>query len=174
MMVFMRMHNKKYGYTLAELIVYVAVFSFISVVVVNSLIIMGSSFLKVRMARNINTAAATLLERIVFDVRSASSINTGQSIFDASPGNLAINTLNSVGTPIIIEFYYDSGVMRVREDSIEQGALTADTVVIDSIIFRHITDTNVDGVKIELAVHDAREKNPESKKFYQSAIVRKK
>lgn len=165
-----RTRSRHRGYTLMELVVYVAVFAFLSVVVVNAILAVTGSFLAIRTERNVNTAASTAMERVVREVRLAESVDILNSTFDTHPGRITLNTTDINGVATTVEFYVESGQLKVREGGADAGELTPVTVVIDTFVARLITAGSVQAVKIELTIHDARGGN--AKTFYNTALLR--
>lgn len=158
------------GHTLVELVVYVAVFAFLSVVVVNAILAVTGSFLAIRAERNVNAAASTAMERVAREVRLAEGVDILNSTFDAHPGRIILNTTDINGIATTAEFYVESGQLKVREGGVDAGTLTPVTIVIDAFVARLITAGSVQAVKIELTIHDARSGNV--KAFYNTALLR--
>jgi len=160
------------GYSLLETVVYVAVFAVFSVVVVNSLIVVTGTFLNIRTERTVNNTASVALDRIVRETRLANSVDTLNSTFDVNPGRLTLNTTDSMGGATTVEFYIENGRLKVKEGGVVSGALTSSSVVIDSAIFRLVTNGSAQAVKMEFALHDSRDKTSVTKYFYNTALLR--
>lgn len=162
-------HNTQYtrGYTLMEAVVYVAILAVFSVIAVNAIIIILGSFRHVRAERTVNTAATVAFERVVREARAAASITTANSSFDTHPGRLTLSLPNAATR----EFYIENGVLRVKEDGVYAGTLTASTTVIDSLIFRHLDHGTTQGVRIELTIHDTRDPGA-TRQFADTAVLR--
>jgi len=159
--------RKVWGYTLAEAVVYIAIFSIFSVIAINSILIMTASFKTVRAERAVNTAALSGFDRIVRASRLAASVNTLGSVFDTNPGTLALVDSDG-GTET---FYIENGRLVESVDGTLLGALTPETVVIDSLIFRLISVGTTLAVRVEMTVHDSR--NPDaSREFTNTALLR--
>jgi len=159
------------GYSLIEMVVYIAVFAVLSVVIVNGLLTITSSFLKIRTERAINNTALLAIDNIVRESRLANSVDILNSTFDATPGRLTLNTtINDL--PGTVEFYIDNGQLKVRENSIDAGILTPPSIVLDNIVFRLITNGSAQAVKIEITMHDSRDKAYVQKTFYNTALLR--
>lgn len=153
-----------------ELVVYVAVFAFLSVVVVNAILAVTSAFFTIRTERNVNTAASTAIERVTRETRLAISVNTLASTFDAHPGRLTLNTTDVNGVSATVEFYIENGTMKVKENGVAAGTLTPSAIAVDTFIARLITSGSVQAVKIEFTLHDTRRGN--TKTFYNTALLR--
>jgi len=155
------------GFTLIETVIYITILAVFSVIAVNAIIVILASFKNVRAERAVNTAAYISLERIVRDTRAASNVAQAQSIFDANPGRLTL-TNSDASTR---EFYMENGELKIKEDDVYTGTLIANTVVVDTLIFRFINHGQVQGVRIEMALHDTRTPGV-VKQFSDTAVLR--
>lgn len=158
---------KSSGYTLMEAVVYVAILAVFSVIAVNAIIIILGSFRHVRAERTVNTAATVAFERMVRDTRTAESITTLQSTFDTNPGRLTLVNPDTSTT----EFYIEGSALKVKENGAYAGTLTASTTAVDSLVFRFINHGTVQGVRMELALHDTRDPGA-MRQFADTAVLR--
>ncbi|MEK7139895.1 MAG: prepilin-type N-terminal cleavage/methylation domain-containing protein [Patescibacteria group bacterium] len=161
------MPRKVSGYTLMEAVVYIAVLAVFSVIAVNAIIIILGSFRHLRAERTVNTAAQVSFERMVRDTRTAESITILQSTFDTNPGRLTLVNPDMSAT----EFYIENGTLKVRENGVYAGMLTASTTVVDTLVFRFINHGTVQGVRMELTLHDTRDPGV-SRQFADTAVLR--
>ncbi|MFC1721217.1 hypothetical protein ACFLY0_01515 [Patescibacteria group bacterium] len=168
----MKYLSQNKGYTLFEVVIFTAVFTFFSTVIVGSLIISSSVFLRIRTERNINNTAIVAVERIVRETRLATDVDILNSTFDSSPGRLTLNTVDGLGVATTIEFYVEDGVIKVKEGGVVSGNLTPGNVVVDDITYRLITNGSAQAVKIEITLHDSRAKIPTTRNFYNTALIR--
>lgn len=162
-----KMKVKRSGYTLMEAVVYIAVLAVFSVIAVNAIIIILGSFRHLRAERTVNTAAGVAFERMVRDTRTAESVTTLQSTFDTNPGRLTLVNPDTGTT----EFYIENGALKVKESGVYAGTLTASTTVVDNLVFRFINHGTVQGVRMELTLHDIRESTA-SRQFADTAVLR--
>lgn len=168
----LRLRSGSCGYTLFETVIFTAIFTFFSIVIVGSLILASAAFLKIRTERNINNTAIVVMERMVREIRLGTSIDTLNSTFDSTPGRLMLNTVDILGDPTTVEFYIENGEMKIREGGVEAGNLTPDNIVVDNLMYHLITNGSTQAVKIEITVHDSRAKLPTTRNFYNTALVR--
>ena len=78
--------TKKSGFTLVEMIIYVAFFAILSVLATEALMVVMKSFYTLRLTQNINQSATTALERMSREVRNAYDIYTVGCPFNTNPG----------------------------------------------------------------------------------------
>lgn len=155
-----------------EAVVYVAVLSFISVIAINSIILFQNLFLEMKKNRNVSAAAELAMGRMLKEIKNATDIQGGGSVFDSNPGQLSLSSLDASGTAVTIEFYAENGVLKIRENGVASGALSPDNITLDNLVFRQIGGTRSEGVKIEMALRDSRGKSPLVKNFYSTGILR--
>lgn len=169
----MRHINKKNsGFSLIEMLVFIAVAAFVVVIIVNSLNIYLRVYGTFRATSYITTSAMDTLERMTREVKLASSVDVGLSTFDISPGVLVLNTTDSAGDPAVIEFYVDDSSVYMKRNNNIIGSLTGDDTSVNSLIFSHLTNTNSELVKIELDLQTSVGKVTKDAKFLTSAVLR--
>lgn len=155
-----------------EAVVYVAVLSFISIVAINSIILFQNLFLEMKKNRNINNTAELAMGRMMKEIKNATDIQSGGSVFDSNPGRLTLTSLDNLGATVSIEFYVENSILKIKENAADKGSLMPANATVDTIIFRQITGVRSKGVKIEMTLRDARGKTPLVKNFYSTAVLR--
>lgn len=118
--------NTARGFSLIETLVYTSIFAVISVLVINMTLSMASIFGKVRTQRNVHNQGAAALERILREIRLATSVATSSTAFATNPGKLALNTIVSSAdtTPIIRSFFVSVGDIVLQENAASPFKLT--------------------------------------------------
>jgi len=165
---FIEFRNSKYhkGFTLLEMVIYIAILTLIAVVVVNTVLSLAVSFNSLRATRDINNAAMVSLERMGRDIRGATGIDTGGSSFGSHPGTLLL--IGAIET----EFYLDDGVIKVREDDVEAGALTREAATTTNLVFYHISASPYSGIRIEMTLESTRGTITKTKSFSSFVALR--
>lgn len=157
--------NKKInnrGYSIFEVIIYLAIFSVISIVVTRSFIVILSSFNTTSVNRNLTDSGTIAMERMTREIRQSQSINassTSTSLILDSSGN----TISFVGENNDLNFY-DSGTL--------QGNLLNNNVTLSGINFRRITQGSVQAVKIEMVLQYSEGSITKSVNFYNTVVLR--
>ena len=77
------------GFSLIEMIIYVAIVAIIFVVVVNTIIIVSTAWGRARVQRTISFQGGSVMERMLREVRLADQVNIGASVFGSDPGAIA-------------------------------------------------------------------------------------
>lgn len=140
------------GYTLIEIVVYIAMLSLVSIVVVNSFIVSISSSKVAFEKRNLLEAGTIAMDRITREIRMADTVVDANSTFDSDPGILEISSTDSSGDTRTIRFQVDSGEMSMYENGSFYGSISGDKVTVNSLFFRKIITSSGVAIKIELSV----------------------
>lgn len=165
-------NKKRKGFTLIEMIIYVAILGIISVLTISAVLTLLGVFSEVRVSRDVSNAATVSLERIIREVRFADSIDVGASTFDLSPGRLTLNTKDSSGANTTIEFFVSGNMLRVKESGVDSGALIGQNVTTDNLIFRSVPGINSNAIRAELTLTATRGNSQKTRTFYSTAVLR--
>jgi len=125
--------RNKSGFSIIELLVYVAVLIFMIFVVFSTISVTRNAYRTVKATRIMHASALSLFDRIGNEVRSAYDINLANSSLANDSGSLALTKDN--GGANETKFYIDTGVVVVSDDSIPEGSLTSAEMTINSLRF---------------------------------------
>lgn len=160
--------NKK-GFSIVEIIIYLSIFTFVSIFVVNALIVSMSSFSTTHTNHALLEGGLSSIDRISREVRQANSIDIGNS----PAGTLQLNSTDSSGSPMVIKISKVGGAINVYQPaSTLIGNLLDSNIAVDSLVFRRIDTTAGEAVKIEMTLRDTKNKNNRSANFYNTVILR--
>jgi len=162
---------RKRGITLPELVVYVTIFIALSLVATNSISQMGRAFVRYKVNSALAGSATSVLERAVREVRFATSIDDGQSIYDNPMGRLFLAHASSSATTTV-EFLVAGGKVLVKENGGQAVPLTGETVIAESLVFRKAATTTRRAIKVELGLRDTRSGTTTVDYFYTTAVMR--
>ena len=161
------MKSSPRGFSLLEMLVYIALLSLITIAMVDALIPLSRSFATLRATQDIHAAAGTSLERMIRDVRASGSINAA-STFDVNPGGL---TLISGATTT--EFFLQNSVLMLKQNGVLVGPLSnRKNVTVEIFVFRLLSNPVSEGVRIELTLKAKRGSFVKTETFYAFAILR--
>src|SRR3989344_3568884 len=159
------------GFSLIELIIYASILALILIVMVHTMFGIGSSYVNLKVMRNAENSAAVAMERMTRDIRDAESINLGASTLNAHPGKLLLNVL--VGETLqTVEFSLSSTTLRVKENGVDQGPLTATNTAVTNLVFRPLQSLESEAVKIEMSVEGREGNIIKTYKLYSTIILR--
>jgi prepilin-type N-terminal cleavage/methylation domain-containing protein len=159
------------GFSLIEMIIYVAILSLVMFFVVNTLLSFNSTYREVRMQRSIDTSALMSLERMTRDIRLSKNIVVSQSSFNTPSGILALYSVDGqVSTTT--RFYLKNNVLQVDLNGVYSGPLTLAQVSVTNLTFNRLVSTSSEAVKIDMTLKYVygsitRQKN------YQTTVVLK-
>jgi len=164
------MTNK--GYTLVEMVIYLALLALFLGVIVMVLLGVGQSLTYVQTTLDIQKSAITSVDRIIREVQQATSIDSGNSVFNTSPGTLSLTTKDDSGNTVTRTIYLDDGRVHMKENGIDMGALTTSDVTVTALTFQYINVVASKAVKVEMTIQGGTGANALSENFYTTAVVR--
>lgn len=157
------------GFTLIEVLIYVAILGIISVAVITASVTIMSSFNKTKVTRNILESGNNSLERMTREVRQAASVDIVNSSLGSHPGVLVLNSTDSVGGPRVVKFVIENGDLNIYQNSVLTGNLLNQNISISNLIFRRISTGEGEALKIEMTLSS---NGGVSEKFYDTVILR--
>lgn len=161
------------GFTLVEMIIYIAFFSMISTFAIDATLLVMKSFHTLRLTQSVNQSATVALERLSREIRNAYDIDLAQSTLSTNPGRLTLLTKDAVGANTTIEFYMTAGgQLGLKEGGVDKGLLVTKSVRLANIIFRPITTLNSKAIKIEATIQDSRSTLTKTVSFYDTIVLR--
>jgi len=157
--------NFKKGYSLIEILVYVIIFSVISILVINSLLVITKSFAKSKESRELMSSAVSSMERMTREIRSAQTINA------VSAGSITLTAVeNSINKKL--EFYTLNNDLLFEEDDVLVGSLLMPNVRVTSLTFTNLTLTKGQAVKISMTLEYNNGNLNKSEIFYNTIFLR--
>lgn len=158
----------KNGYSLVEILIYLAIFTAVSILVINSFLIILSSSNQTNMNRKILESGTYSMERISREIRQATSIDTVNS----TASILVLNSHGSNGSAVVVKFSNENGTLKIYQNNISAGNLLGNHLSLTNLIFRRIVTTQGEAVKIEMSLTYSDGKNTKTENFYDTIILR--
>ena len=171
-------YSAQKGFTLVEMIIYIAFFAILSVLSINATILVMKSFYTLRINQSISQSATTALERMSREIRNAYDVDALNSTLTTSPGRLTLMTKDDLGALTTVEFYVTAGNhVNMKVGGVDQGSLMTKTVSATNLVFRSMnngtaTSTNSKAVKIEMTLTDNRSGISKTVKYYDTIVLR--
>jgi Tfp pilus assembly protein PilW len=159
------------GFSLAELLIYVALLSITFLAVVNVLVSLTRSYANLRSAFALQQSVISVFERVSREVRDARGI-AGGSILGTSPGKLVLDTTDALGASRTVEIYGENGVVNLRENGVLTGPLSVPQATVTSLVFYSITTPVSRAVRTELELQSGTSTAFRREKFYNTAVLR--
>lgn len=156
-----------------EMVIYLGIVAVVFVVIVNMTLSVASVWNSARVKRNIIAQGASALERILYELRLANSVDTAASIFGSSPGKVKLNTVVSSAdaTPITREFFADASALKLREGGADTF-LTTDVSVTNLTFYLVENADTSQAVRVVLIVEDGNGTAKQTQTFYGAAVLR--
>lgn len=137
------------GYSMLELIVYLAIFAVISLVLVKSLITSINTYAQAQEYRRLQNNGELVMERITREIRQAKTITAGSSTFDNNNGVLVLTGNDLSNTPQTVTFATSGNTITVTVNG-TTSILTSSQVAPVSLVFRNVNTGGNNALKIEL------------------------
>ena len=158
--------QKKRGFSLVEVLVYLAVLILVVSVSISTYLSLNTVLLRNKTERTLTNAAHVALERVVRDIRNSSTVNTGLSTLGSSPGVLTLDS----GTTTQFQLSGDS--VAVSVNGTELGPLTGPNVTVDELIFYRYLGLTTELVRVKLTLSVSTKAASSTRTFYSSAVLR--
>lgn len=164
--------NHRSGFTLIELVVYVAVLGTVLASVLIFLLWTVKSQAKTNAMREVLAAGQRTLEVFSREAAAALSVYTPTSVFNSSPGQVSLQTGAYVPpgeTYSYVDFYQCEDRLCMKRESQNPLAITSDKVSLTNLTFLHVA-TGQNGSSIQITLTFAAKTsslNPE----YQASIT---
>lgn len=139
------------GFSLLEMLVYVALLAAFSVIVATTLLSVARSYHTLRAGTHLQSDAMAIVDRLAYEVRLADSVDVSSTL-GTSPGVLKLSATDSAGNATTTEFYLGSGILHVRQNGAEAGTLSSSYTTVDSLIFRQVGSGSALGIRTEMTL----------------------
>ncbi len=146
----MRHLTRQSGYSLLELLIYIALFTVISLVLVRSLVTTMRTYAAAQSYRALQNNGELAMERITRELREGTTATT--SACATTPGTLSISGTDSTGTAHSAAFSVSSGAVRLAINGGSASNLTTGEVTVSSLTFCSFTTAVGTGIKTKLVL----------------------
>ncbi|MEI8270280.1 MAG: hypothetical protein WCG45_02840 [bacterium] len=158
--------KKNEGYSLIEMIFYIALFAMLTTVIINSMMTMIRSFKEVSIKREI-TQGAEIMERISREIKQANKINTIDT-----PGGVKLDSKDESGTYKLVEFALTDKNIRILENSNFIGNLNSPNIEVDTLTFNKITTIKGEAIRVLLTVSSKHDYKNRSFNYQNTVVLR--
>ena len=162
----MKTQNKK-GFSIVEILVYLAIFTALSILVINSFITILSSFDITNMNRKLLESGTISMERISREIRQAESVNA-----ITTSTALVLNSHDNLESDMVIKFINEDGKLNFYKNDNLEGNLLGQNISVTNLIFSRITTAKSEAVRIIMTLQYSGENNIKSENFYDTIILR--
>lgn len=140
------------GFTLIEVLIYVALMGMAVSSFVYLSVTVSASRSKTTVTQEVQANTRVALDLISQQIRAATGINSGASVFDADPGVLSLAMADSGSNPTVIDLSADDGVLQITRGAGPSLAVTSDEVRVTNLVFTNLTDGERENVRVEITV----------------------
>lgn len=170
---FLRKGNLVWGFSIVEVMVYLAIFTALSILVINLFIFILSSFNATNVNRKILESGSISMERISREIRQAKNIDIANSSLGSNPGSLQLNSTDSSGNPMIVKFINENGKLNFYKNNTNlQGNLLGQKLSVTDLVFSRISTLKSEAIKIKMTLQYSDGRNVESENFYNTIVLR--
>lgn len=171
--------NKK-GYTLVEMLLYVALMGVITIVIVGIFFTVTRANSRIVSLIEINSNAYSAMERMAYEISNAKNIYFPASNFanynydELKASQLSLVTSQSVPANeniVYIDFYLENNTIFIKQDGVDPIALTSSSVKVQNLNLYYYKNGARESVKIDLTVKSNNILNPDSKINLTTAIA---
>ena len=158
------------GFTLIEILVYIAVSSIIMLAISSFFFWANRSNIKIKASREVLTNSKRAIEIMIYEIKHAERVYTPTSVFSSSTGQLSLETKNysqQGETTGYIDFFICQEQLCLKKENQEPIILTSEKVKIDSLNFFQLSSTSTDSVQVNLEISYVA---PHNKPEYQASI----
>jgi Tfp pilus assembly protein PilW len=135
------------GFTLVEMMLYVAICSFVLISLTTFFSFLISSRIKNETISEVNQGGVQVLQLVTQTIRNAKSVSVPAS--GTSSSTLSVITLNASTTPTI--FDVASGTVRIKEGGGVYVPLTNSRINVSSLLFKNTSASSTDGGSIDVS-----------------------
>jgi len=143
------------GFTLTEVLVYVAILSIIILAISGFLTWTMRTNTKAKAMRETQDNARRAMEIMTYEIKEAKSIYTPTSVFDSHPGQLSLETakyLPEGEKSTYIDFYLCGTQLCLKKESQNPIALTSNRVEVKNLVFSQIVTGSAPSIQINLKI----------------------
>jgi hypothetical protein len=157
------------GYSMMELVVYIALFVLISVVLINALTTVMRTYASAVRYRTVQNNGNLVMERITRELREGKSATT--SACATTPGTVSIASIDAASVAHTNTFSVANGTVQLTTDGGAATNLSTSEVTVTSLTFCPITLAAGSAVKTTLVLTTTGN-TPYSTTFYSTIVLR--
>ncbi|MEK7128046.1 MAG: hypothetical protein AAB933_00575 [Patescibacteria group bacterium] len=153
------------GYTILELLFYIAFFTTFSLLVINAIIMMTKSFKETSIYGEL-AQGGVIMERIAREIRQAENINS------IGANDLILNTKGFIDSEKTVEFKFVSPNIQFWDAGSNIGNLNSPNIAITGLAFTEIITAKGKAVKVVLSIYSNNDSLARVQNFYDTIVLR--
>ncbi|MEK7117927.1 MAG: hypothetical protein AAB861_04120 [Patescibacteria group bacterium] len=143
------------GLTIVETLIYIGIFVIALTVIVQMMFSLTKTHRLVKLKQSLEASGTISMERMLREIRNATSIDMVNSALGSSPGKLVLTGTDENGNNYTLEFSIANGAIMLSKNGASAGPLTTPGISATSLVFRNISNSVSSGVRIELSLSGA-------------------
>lgn len=167
-------HSTQRGFTLVEMVIYVALLGIVMSAAVLFVFNLMNTYTRYRVEREVATNVRLAMDYVIRETKTANRIYTPTSRFDSHPGQLSLESSASLPvdeTSTFLDFYVDNGKLYMKRESQSPFPITSDRVAVNNLVFRYTSPTSTAQiVQVDLTV-DFRAPSNKSQYQYSASLT---
>lgn len=172
--------HKKNGYTLVELLVYIALFGAISLIMMGVFAVVNRTNAKIVSYAAINTNAYSAMDRIIYEIANSGHVYTPTSNFvnfnynALKASQLSLATGQGAIAPedlSYVDFYLENNAIFLKKEGANPIALTSPNVSVENLQFSYYKNGSRESVKIDFTVKSKSTLDPASNVHLVTVVV---
>lgn len=161
----LKIKNCKRGYAVLELLFYISFFAVLSIVVIDSMIIMTRAFRETALQADLSQSGS-IIERMSREIRASYDMSL------ISESNLRLNTKDNSGTDKTLNFSLIGSDVQFLENDVFIGNLNTPNMAVTYLSFTQVITGKGKAVKIVLTVKSANDALNRTQNFYDTIVLR--
>ena len=155
----------KGGYTLVEILFYIALFSVLTLAIINSFVTMTKAFKEISIQSDL-VQSSLAIERMSREIRQAYGINS------ITTSDLKLNSKDELDNNETVRFLLSGSDIQLFENDVLTGNLNTPNIQVVNLSFTQITTVNGNAIKISLSVKSGRDMTNRVENFYNTVLLR--
>lgn len=164
--------KKQNGLTIVETLIYISIFVVALTVIIQMMFSITKTHRLVKLKQSLEASGTVAVERILREIKNATSVDTVNSVFGSSPGRLTLAGTDANGNNYTLEFSVANGAVSLSKNGGAAGPLTVPGITATSLIFRNLSNSVSNGVKIELSLSGTTGTEAKNLDLFGFAILR--
>lgn len=166
-----KISQKNKGFTLLELVIYVAGLLVLLAVMVAIIMQFYTLYKEIIAVPRADRTGLLVIDRLTKEIRSGDEIDTINSLFNSTNGIIEFDVDNA-GTPQSRRFYVENGVIKYSEDGGAGVALSPKDLYVSNFYFTYVPTSVSQAVRLNLELQFMTRNGTETKAYTGFSILR--
>ncbi|OGD69650.1 hypothetical protein A3I18_01770 [Candidatus Campbellbacteria bacterium RIFCSPLOWO2_02_FULL_35_11] len=160
------------GFSMIEVLIYISVLVLVMFIVVNSILMMLSSYTAIKVSQKVNETASGILERISLETKRSNGLALSGNVLNNDAGSINLNVVKDDGSIIEKKFWLDGTDLKMQEFGGEVFVLNIPGVEVERFFVNYVSAGSVNLIKIEMELHSQKKNVNKNEIFYISVVMR--